>query len=67
MTGVNMENKFIYVFSLQDRDKLIKLGYKLIRSDESKNIYTFSNLNNDGVMVFSANDIKYIMSDTLTF
>lgn len=62
-----MENKFIYVFSLQDRDKLIKLGCKLIRSDESKNIYTFSNLNNDGEMVFSANDIKYIMSDTLTF
>lgn len=56
--------KFIYVFSEEDRDKLIQNSYQLLKSDEKNGIYIFSN---DGSFKFSKFDLSYIMSDVMTF
>ena len=65
MIGVNeMEGKFIYVFSVDARDKLSASNYNLIKSDEKRNLYVFEN---NGALTFS-NDIQsYVYSDILTF
>ena len=56
--------KFIYVFSEDARDKLIKLGYKLIKSDERNRAYIFEN---SDILKFEQLDISAIKSNTLTF
>lgn len=63
--GVNeMEGKFIYVFSVDARDKLSASNYNLIKSDEDRNMYVFEN---NGSLTFT-NDIQsYVYSDILTF
>jgi hypothetical protein len=58
-----MEN-FIYVFDKAGRDSLLKLGYELLKSDESKNVFVFLN---DGRPVNMFSDIKCVASNTLTF
>lgn len=58
-----MEN-FIYVFGAKSRDRLIALQYELLKADEENHIYVF--LNKD-YQRFSCDDIKFTMSDTLTF
>lgn len=55
---------FIYVFSTQDRDKLLSKNYNLLKSDERNNIYVFENNNQ---LVFDNADMKFVFSDTLTF
>lgn len=55
---------FIYVFSTQDRDKLLSKNYNLLKSDERNNIYVFENNNQ---LVFDNTDMKFVFSDTLTF
>jgi len=55
---------FIYVFSTQDRDKLLSKNYNLLKSDERNNIYVFENNNQ---LVFDNTDMKFVFSDMLTF
>ena len=66
MTGVemNIDKKFIYVFSIDDKNKLLSLGYKLVKPNEDQKIYVFENT---GEFKFSAYDTSFVLSDTLTF
>lgn len=56
--------KFLYVFTQQDRDKLLLRNYVLLKSDKAKEIYIFEN--NDE-LYFDEQDINAIPSDILTF
>ena len=62
--------KFIYVMREADRDKMMELGYHLIKGDDRNSIWAFDN---DGQMNFSSGDevskggISYVLSDVLTF
>lgn len=65
MIGVKgMEGKFIYVFSVDDRNKMIAMGNMLIYADDTNSMYVFENTNK---LTFSEHDIKYVVSDVLTF
>ena len=44
--------RFIYVVGEEARDRLVNMGYRLLREDKQK---------------FSCTDIQFAMSDTLTF
>lgn len=57
-------NKFIYVFSKPDRDWLMNHGYIMFQSNEDKDVYVFIN---DGKMDFSNQEIRFALSDTLSF
>lgn len=59
-----MEGKFIYVFNIESYEKLLLMGYKPLKSDENQNIYIFENQDK---LVFSADEIECVHSDTLTF
>lgn len=56
--------KFIYVFSEQEKDKLLAMKYEMIKRDKEKHIYVFLNKER---LDFALGDIKYALSDTLTF
>ena len=58
------KTNFIYVFSIEDKNKLLSLGYGLIKSDENQNIYVFDNV---GKSKFSSNDMNFVLTNTLTF
>lgn len=61
-------NKFIYVFSKEDKEKLIKRGFKLLKNDERNSIFIFA-LNMSDKFTFELFDDlgKYSLSNTLTF
>lgn len=64
--------QFIYVFSTEDRDKLLGLGFSLLKEDEDNNIFVFVAENvydkSDIALKFDAVDLsEYMESDTLTF
>ena len=59
-----MTNRFIYVFSQDDRDLLSSLGFVLLKSDDEASIYVFIN---DERRNFEAYDMRFALSDTLTF
>ena len=57
-----MDEKFIYVFSSEDKDYLLRNGFILIKKDEINHRYLFENKTNyqfsknemdDRIMVFS--------------
>lgn len=56
--------KFIYVIGEDARDHLITMGYHLLSGNEPKHIYVFLNQTGQN---FSCTDIKFAVSDTLTF
>jgi len=58
------KTNFIYVFSVEDKKKLLSWGYTLIKEDKKQNIYVFDNL---GTVRFSASDMKFVLTNTLTF
>lgn len=58
-----MDN-FIYVFTESDRDRLLSLGFTILKADESTDIYVFVN---NGQQKFTVDDMKFALSDTLTF
>lgn len=55
---------FIYVFSIEGRDKLLAMQYELLKSDEEKHVFVFLNKERQN---FSCDGIPWAMSDTLTF
>ena len=57
-------DKFIDVFSKLDRDWLINHGYTMFQSNENKDMYVFIN---DGRMDFSNQEIRFALSNTLSF
>lgn len=56
--------KFLYVFTRQDRDKLLLQNYTLLKSDETSEIYIFEN---NGELRFDKNGVDAVLSDVLTF
>lgn len=63
MTG-DITSKFIYVFSKEDKDKMIGLGYVLLEEHPEKNLYIFKT---DPMRSFSIQEIKAVYSSILTF
>lgn len=61
-----MFNKFVYVFSVEDKEKLLNRGYTLLKDDSANNVYIFKS---DESITFSALDgvEDYVTSDVLTF
>lgn len=62
-----MQGKFIYVFNSDTRDKLIALGYRLLKINDSRNIYVFENSKRLTFSENETNNFKLVFSDTLTF
>lgn len=56
--------KFIYVFTVNARDLLLKKGYQLLKSDDANNIFIFANSDR---MAFDLTGVIHLASDTLTF
>ena len=61
-------NKFVYVFSEKDKDKLVNNGLKLLKIDKRNSLYVLA-LNTDNNFTFELFDglDKYSLSNTLTF
>lgn len=59
-----MNSTFIYVFDKVARDKLISLGYRLVKENPKDFIYVFENKDS---VVFEENEIQVVFSNTLTF
>jgi len=55
---------FIYVMDTESRDKLVNLGYELLKENETKTIWVFVNKSDQS---FDAVDVPCVVSDTLTF
>ena len=59
---------FIYVMSVKDKNKMVSLGYDLIREDTRNSMWVFKNKD-----TFACEDeisgagIKFVLSNTLTF
>lgn len=58
-----MEN-FIYVFDESARDQLLSMGCEMLGQNNEKHIFVFLNTGN---LNFEYGDIRYVLSDTLTF
>ncbi len=58
-----MNGRFIYVFSEESRDRLIKLGFQQIKSDSAHGTFIFAN----DQAKFAELPEEYVLSDTLTF
>ena len=56
--------KFIYVFSLDEKNKLQNAGFTLLKEDTNNSIYVFG-MNNS--LNFALADVSYVETDTLTF
>jgi len=61
-TGVDI--MFIYVFDEETKDKMIALGYELLKESEDGKEFVFCINNN---FTYSLSDEKYVVSDVLTF
>lgn len=55
---------FIYVFDADSKEKLIELGYDLLKESEDGQQYVF---NIDDNFTYGLSDVKYVLSDILTF
>ena len=58
-----MQGRFVYVFSQEDKEKLLSQGLELIKSDEAQHVYVF--VGNDNLNF--SDDIAFVFSNTLTF
>lgn len=56
--------RFIYVMTQNDKDKLEKMGYNLLKSDAENSIFVFENKHE---LCFDLNDVQHILSNILTF
>lgn len=64
MEDTYTNDHFIYVFSKQDKDELLALGFTLLKSNEKSDVYIFEN---DRKLTFAIGDRRFLMSDILTF
>lgn len=58
-----MEN-FIYVFDEKTRDQLLSRGCEMMGQNNEKHIFVFLNTGN---LNFEDEDIRYVLSNALTF
>lgn len=56
--------KFLYVFSKDNRDLLIAAGYTFLKSDDKNDLYVFVNQAN---LAFDLADMYFVRSNVLTF
>lgn len=62
--------RFVYVMSKTDKDKMVAMGYALIKEDKNNHIWVFENRD---VASFASGDeitkagIPHVLSDMLTF
>ncbi len=57
--------KFIYVFDSADKERLVNIGYKLLKEDSMNSIYIFET---DTKLSFVGQGVdRFIFSDVLTF
>lgn len=56
--------KFIYVFSKEAYNTLIKCGYEAVKTDCEKNIYVFENKDE---INFSLSKSEFVLSDIMAF
>lgn len=61
-----ISGRFMYVFDTKARDLLLGQKYKLLKADIENNIFVFDNYSQSN-HEFAFNNLKYIVSDTLTF
>lgn len=61
-----MNGKFIYVFSDENRDRLLACGCTLLKSDERNQRYVFAN-DGSALMFDALSKMSYIKSDSITF
>ena len=62
-----MQGKFIYVFNMDARDKLLSENYRLLKADEQQSIFVFENKKERTFSANTADDFTFVLSDTLTF
>lgn len=55
---------FIYVMDTESRDKLLSLGFELLKENDTKSIWVFVNKRE---LNFDTVDVPCVVSDTLTF
>lgn len=61
---------FVYVMSQEDKEKMLQMGFDLVKSDTNNNIWVFEN---SGAMTFDVEDkianagVSFVLSDMLTF
>lgn len=62
--------RFVYVMKKEDKDKMVAMGYSLIKEDKKNNLWVFENKD---VTTFASEDeitnagISFVLSDMLTF
>ncbi len=62
--------RFVYVMKKEDKDKMVAMGYSLIKEDKQNNLWVFENKD---VTTFASEDeitnagISFVLSDMLTF
>lgn len=59
-----MTPKFIYVFGAEARDALLNAGYTIAKVDKQNNVFVFFNKADAN---FSVTNVKYVLSNMLTF
>ncbi len=62
--------RFIYVMSEGDKDKMLSLGYVLVREDKRNYMWVFQNKDTASFACkkeISGAGIRFALSDTLTF
>lgn len=59
---------FLYVFTKADRDRLLKEGFKLLKSDKKSDVYIFENIDEGkGNSKHVFDTMEHVLSDTLSF
>ena len=62
--------RFVYVMKKEDKDKMVAMGYSLIKEDKQNNLWVFENKD---VTTFASEDeitnagVSFVLSDMLTF
>ena len=62
--------RFVYVMKKEDKDKMVAMGYSLIKEDKRNHICVFENKD---VTTFASEDeitnagVSFVLSDMLTF
>lgn len=57
--------EFIYVFSKENRDKMLDLGFVLLKNDEKNSVFVFKSNEKLAFELFTIKD--FVESNTLTF
>lgn len=58
------KKRFIYTIGEANSDKLLSLGFKLLKYDKHAGVFVFAN---DEVIALPSTGIAYSMSDTMIF